>query len=295
MPVMREVMVKLRQRSSQKASAVIRIQAQPLPEEDIFDVVVAEVKDPGHLYIQLGSQYEKLGKMMDELDDHYEPLVAKFFKEGQPLVPREFSVGDQVAAVWPTDNLWYRGVVKARKAGKWEVFYMDYGDTKYVEEPYIMPLDRNFCVLPAQAIRAHLAGIEPRCDEAANCKWPQTATRRVIQLTDGSHLSSLQLIVMDRQRESLAIVLLDHDDQGINEVLVNEDFAQLDETDETPFGTAAEDKRNNEREGEDDDEEEERILDKLHEEILKVDKDTAAVDIQVLFDRSVSWSNKYNE
>ena len=93
---------------------------------------------------------------MDELDDHYEPLLYKASKEQKE--PRVFTVGEQVAAIWPTDNLWYRGRVLGSKGGRWEVFYMDYGDTRYVEEPYIMPLDRNFCVLPAQAIRAHLSG-----------------------------------------------------------------------------------------------------------------------------------------
>ena len=102
-----------------------------------------------------GSEYNKLEKMMDELDDYYEPLLYKASREQEP---REFLVGEQVAAVWPTDNLWYRGRVLGSMGGKWQVFYMDYGDTRYVEEPYIMPLDRNFCVLPAQAIRAHLSG-----------------------------------------------------------------------------------------------------------------------------------------
>ena len=96
---------------------------------------------------------------MDELDDFYEPQLQKVLKQEQELrAPVSFSVGDQVASVWGVDNLWYRGVVRGHKMGLWEVFNIDYGETHLVGAPYIMPLDGNFCVFPAQAIRAKLAG-----------------------------------------------------------------------------------------------------------------------------------------
>ena len=102
-----------------------------------------------------GYQYDKLNQLMNELDDHYELQLMELLQQDPNVrTPASFSVGDPVASVWETDNLWYRGVVRGNKMGKWEVFNVDYGDTHLVGEPFIMPLDRNFCVFPAQAIRA---------------------------------------------------------------------------------------------------------------------------------------------
>ena len=101
--------------------------------------------------------------MMDEMDLHYEPKVEKYGqdleKKKAPSGPPTFSVGDHVAAVWETDQQWYRGVVKSlQQEKKYEVFFFDYGDTVCVGEPYIWPLHPKFCVLPKQAIKAKLSG-----------------------------------------------------------------------------------------------------------------------------------------
>ena len=87
---------------------------------------------------------------MDDLDDYYEGLPSV---EGERI-----SVGQNVAATWPGDNIWYRGTVKAQKEDGWEIFFFDYGDSQVVREPYVRLLHRKFSYLPAQAIRAKLAG-----------------------------------------------------------------------------------------------------------------------------------------
>ena len=39
---------------SKRDAAVITIPVQIVPDLETFDVVVAEIKDPGHFYVQLG-------------------------------------------------------------------------------------------------------------------------------------------------------------------------------------------------------------------------------------------------
>ena len=99
---------------------------------------------------------------MDELDLHYEPKMEKYVKEVNQskvyIPPTTFSVGDYVAAVWTTDQQWYRGQVQSVKEDKYEVFLFDYGDTLCVGEPYIWPLHPKFSLLPKQAIKAKLSG-----------------------------------------------------------------------------------------------------------------------------------------
>ena len=99
---------------------------------------------------------------MDELDMHYEPKAEKYEKDvaenKAPSRPPTFSVGDHVAAVWSTDQQWYRGQVASVKQEMYEVFLFDYGDTTRVGEPYIWPLHSKFSALPKQAIKAALSG-----------------------------------------------------------------------------------------------------------------------------------------
>ena len=175
--------------------------------------------------------------MMDELDDHYEPKVEEFvkaMKEKKPVrIPHTFSVGDLVAAVWHHDQLWYRGVVKAVKEEKYEVFFLDYGDTNWVMDPYIWPLDSKFCIFPTQAIRAKLSGtivspvnasmtshnvcpagiLPPGAYEEAKT-WSREATARMLELTKDSHKVSLNVIVMDRGEEVLGVWLIDRQGEG---------------------------------------------------------------------------------
>ena len=47
---MKEVTVKLK--SSKRDAAVVTIPVQGVPDLKTFDVVVAEIKDPGHFYVQ---------------------------------------------------------------------------------------------------------------------------------------------------------------------------------------------------------------------------------------------------
>ena len=66
---------------------------------------------------------------------------------------------------------------------------------------------------------------------------------------------------------------------------MKEQFAQFDETDKT-IREVIGDAENNE-------DDEEMILDKLHEDILNMDKDANLLEIQTLVDRTVAWLGKY--
>lgn len=294
---MKIVSVKLR-RPSVDGRTQLAIPRQCLPNKEKFDVVVGEIINPGHFYLQRGSEYDRLNRMMDEMDLHYEPKVEKYVKEVKEnkvsIPPPTFSVGDYVAAVWTTDQQWYRGQVQAVKEDKYQVFLFDYGDSLCVGEPYIWPLHTKFSLLPKQAIKAKLSGILPprAYEEASACSWPLSATRRMKQLTEDSHTSSLDILVIDRGEEVLGVWLLDHQGEGVNEILVKEGFAQADvENDQLLQEFEREENKTEEEEWE----EESKVLDKLHEDILSIDeKDATELDIELLSRRTARLEMKYN-
>merc|ERR1711974_67735 len=204
------------------------------------------------------------------------------------IPPTTFSVGDYVAAVWTTDQQWYRGQVQSVKEDKYEVFLFDYGDTLCVGEPYIWPLHPRFSLLPKQAIKAKLSGILPprAYEEASAYSWPLSATMRMKQLTDDSHKCSLDILVIDRGEEVLGVWLLDHRGEGVNEILVKEGFAQADvENDQLLQEFEREEENKTEEE---EWEEEAKLLDKLHKDILSIDEkdDVTKLDIEILSRRS---------
>ena len=126
----------------------------------------------------LAARYDDLNLMMDELDAHYQHLVAN--QTGKDVVERTkqlLIVGDYVATLW-IDNMWYRGrVSKIINHDTVEIFYIDYGTTMKIKKHDLFTLDPKFHKFPAQAILAELAGIEPLIDEARTLRWSQYTTR----------------------------------------------------------------------------------------------------------------------
>ena len=78
----------------------------------------------------------------------------------------QYSEGQIVAAVFPTDEKWYRAEivsVKENEEKKKEivVLYVDYGDCRSLEESQVMELRTDYLTLRFQAIECFLAGIKP--------------------------------------------------------------------------------------------------------------------------------------
>lgn len=95
-----------------------------------------------------------------------------------------------------------------------------------------------------------LAGIEPPCDDKDTVMWTKEATkywtnikryfdsnivvfsfRRVVELTAGSHEMSLVAIVTVAAKKP-GLWILNHQDNGVNEILVEEGFAKFVEGEE---------------------------------------------------------------
>jgi len=209
------------------------IPVETIPElTEVLDVVVAEVVNPSKIFIQKASEYDKLNKMMDCLDQHYQLVLKEKALGNVDTMSDKISIGDFVAITW-TDNMWYRGkVIKYQDYQTLKVFYIDYGTTADIKRSCMYKLDSKFFELPAQAMNAELGGIEPPLDEAQSIQWSGYPTRRLLELACGSHLRSLVAVITYRRKDKVGIWLLDHKGQGINETLVHEGFAKFIDTDE---------------------------------------------------------------
>jgi len=205
--------------------------------EDFVDIAVAEVVTPSKLYVNLASSYDKLNLMMDEIDSFYEKLlreegVSKKSSKWEKM-RESITVEEYVAVMW-IDQMWYRAKVRNLvNHTELRVFYIDYGTTRVVRLDQMYPLDARFFYLPAQAIEVSLAAIEPRCDDKNTVVWTKEATKRVVELTAGSHEKSLVAIVTAvAAAKKPGLWIVNHQDNGVNEVLVEEGFAKFVEGEE---------------------------------------------------------------
>lgn len=74
-----------------------------------------------------------------------------------------------VAAPYPEDNKWYRAEVKTIKVNdcndnepQVDLYYVDYGDSEFLNKSEIYQLRTDFLKLRFQAIECSLAEIKPR-------------------------------------------------------------------------------------------------------------------------------------
>merc|ERR1712025_1529799 len=172
---------------------------------------------------------------MDDIDNFYEKLLREEGLSKQSTrwskMRESITDGEYVAVMW-IDQMWYRARVKNFvNHTELRVFYIDYGTTRVVRLHQMYPLDARFFNLPAQAIEVSLAGIEPRCDDKDTVMWTKEATKRVVELTAGSHEMSLVAIVTVAAKKP-GLWILNHQDNGVNEILVEEGFAKFVEGEE---------------------------------------------------------------
>ncbi|KAG8181119.1 hypothetical protein JTE90_000775, partial [Oedothorax gibbosus] len=186
-------------------------QALPLDSgtSNFFEIYTSHIDSPVHIFIQLKSDKkpEPLQELQNELEKFYNGPNSDFYmvqdrhiKVGAmcaSLSPkgkfyngpnsdfymvqdRHLKVGAMCASLWPKDSFWYRArIVSVKSPEIVRVCYVDYGTSDDVPITLLRYLKESFSKLPAQAIRAGLAHIEPPNREKV---WNPAAKQRMLEL-----------------------------------------------------------------------------------------------------------------
>ncbi|XP_064393953.1 putative ATP-dependent RNA helicase TDRD12 isoform X2 [Halichondria panicea] len=117
-----------------------------LPAHERTEVCVSAVSSPSHLYVQLVKNHTELDEMEEKLNCH----------DIMRLSTAVFQEGSLCAAQFPLDARWYRGLIRERRDEQYEVFFIDHGDTEWVANQLVQPIDQTCLELPAQAIKCSL-------------------------------------------------------------------------------------------------------------------------------------------
>ncbi|KAJ2938143.1 hypothetical protein O0L34_g3722 [Tuta absoluta] len=175
---------------------------EDVAEGAMLEVMVGEVYSPSHFWLyRLG---ERHNIAMEDMMDH----MTSYYNSGEgaqrSLAGGAVRVGHYCSSVYEQD--WHRSlIVSILDSDTVKVRHVDYGTVDRVCVRRLKPLLREWGELPAQAVRARLAGV---CPAARGRRWPHAAAAAFLRLVQDRRLVA-EVAHVDRQENILELFLVD--------------------------------------------------------------------------------------
>lgn len=150
-------------------------------------VYVSAIASPARFWVQMvGPQTAKLDSLVAEMTEYYsQPDNQAMHKVEDPCL------GQIVAAMFKYDSKWYRARIVGILPNEFDprnvvldLFFLDYGDSEYVQPHEVFEIRTDFLTLRFQAIECFLAYCQPMYPEGEN-HWNRDAISRFEELTHG--------------------------------------------------------------------------------------------------------------
>ncbi|CAJ1077281.1 tudor domain-containing protein 6 [Xyrichtys novacula] len=184
-------------RKQEGQQIVERLSAEDLYLDSSHEAVVQHVSDPSEFWIQTLNFANELEVLMDRIYHLYKDSVGTDVKNP--------AVGLYCAAK-AEDGDYYRAVVTEVGETKIKMFFLDYGNTEYVDRSNIRVLPDMFKELPRLALKCSLASIRPNGQ-----KWSPSSSEFFIKATAGK---VLKVHVTAKYEGCYVVQLADPEAQG---------------------------------------------------------------------------------
>ncbi|XP_075529583.1 uncharacterized protein LOC142561682 isoform X2 [Dermacentor variabilis] len=197
---------------------------QEVPNGRAFPVDIGEVFSPSEFYILITENdlLSKLRHLVTEMNAFYSHIPADFY----PVRSKDLKPGLVCAAlcVHGGKQTWHRAVLKSVTAHNVCVSCIDYGTLAQVRVDNIRRLRCDFLELPAQAIKASLAGVKPQSENS----WLREAKDCFLQFASKRNC---MCSVVSKQRDIFFVELMqvpsvDDCMYSLKDILVNEGLAE---------------------------------------------------------------------
>ncbi|XP_055386416.1 tudor and KH domain-containing protein homolog [Condylostylus longicornis] len=129
-----------------------------------FEVFVSAIASPAKFWLQLiGPQTKKLDQLVEDMTEYYNNEEnQEVHKIADPYL------GQIVAALFKYDGKWYRAEIVGILPNEYnprdvvlDLYFVDYGDSEYVQPHEVFELRTDFLTLRFQAIECFLANTKP--------------------------------------------------------------------------------------------------------------------------------------
>jgi len=178
-----------------------------------FDVHVCNVSNPRLFYVQPLASLNMLSALMHKLQDLKKKSESeKNVLDASSIVENGFYVG------WHNKTqLYHRVQVKQKFGTDYLIYFIDYGDNEVVPLSYLQPLPYDCCHLPAQAVKAQLAGVKP-----IDIDWSVDDALYFKQLVDGKDLCCYVMDVLPEKKILLQMIdVSGKDDKILSKMLID--------------------------------------------------------------------------
>ena len=165
-----------------------------IPTSKDFHVLITEIRDPDHLYLQILNQENanSLATLSEDMNRHCTTVDV------QPYLPE---VGELCCGQFSVDGSWNRAIVnKVTETGKVDVTFVDYGNGETLALLCIRAIPQQFLLLPRQARKCSLSGLVPPLIGP----WPAAT----IDYLKKRILNEACLARMDKELDGVAILEL---------------------------------------------------------------------------------------
>ncbi|XP_055593451.1 tudor domain-containing protein 7 isoform X2 [Uranotaenia lowii] len=185
-----------------------------------FDVCVTMAASPNYFIVQPYAQANQLNSMMIEFQDYCNNKKPQ-------MVPKEsVQQGEAYAMLNSADGNWYRVLVVNILIGPAliHVYFCDFGQVRIVESESLRVLPQHLRILPQQAMKARLHGVQPVAGD-----WDTPDALRFKELTEGkkfvSFVRSVQVDEFNPNDDIVDLTLIDvstENDIYIHQIMVDE-------------------------------------------------------------------------
>uniref|UniRef100_A0A8C4YNC3 Tudor domain containing 7 n=1 Tax=Gopherus evgoodei TaxID=1825980 RepID=A0A8C4YNC3_9SAUR len=161
-----------------------------IPAEASPSVLVVELNNTNEVVIRyVGKDYSAAQELMeDEMKEYYS-------QNSTVLLMQSVSIG-QLVAVHAEEDAWLRAQIISMEDNRIKVCYVDYGFSEIIENNKVYKLDRRFYLLPFQAAKCKLAGLEVVCDDPVLVKVVESQTCGKIFAVEILEKSDIPLVVL---------------------------------------------------------------------------------------------------
>ncbi|XP_041349946.1 A-kinase anchor protein 1, mitochondrial-like [Gigantopelta aegis] len=167
-----------------------------LPESVSVDIVISNIVDAGHIFVQQPTHptFPSLERL-----NHF--MMACYSQDQMvPGLPRPIEVGVICACV--SGGGWYRAQIMSviEDSDECDVKYVDYGGYARVQAPSLKQIRSDFMTLPFQAVECYMGNITPLQEEEY---FSERASTILQEITEGK---VLQAQVINRAEDGLPYI-----------------------------------------------------------------------------------------